>query len=176
MPTSSTFHGFDRRILPYILLSILTGLFFILTLLDMPLPAYKDIRPFFLLIPIYYWTVFVPSVMPMIATFILCLLIDLLSGAPIGVSIITICSAQWILRETRQLITGQNFSIVWTGFAVFVVAIETLRWAFYSLSSWHLHPIIPPAFSAALLFSLYPLCTLAFIPIHRIVIRKPSVY
>ena len=176
MSPTTPFFGFERRILPYGLLTLLTGFFFLLTFIDIPIPYYTEITPLFLLIPVYYWTVYVPSLMPSIIIFILCLLIDLLSPMPIGVSIIAVCTTQWILREVRQLITGQSFYIVWIGFIIFVFIVEAIHWGLYSLSSWYLYPVIPILYSSTILILLYPLCTLVFIPIHRIVIRKPSSY
>ena len=85
----------------------------------------------FLLMGIYYWSVYRPTLVPLWLVFVLGLLLDLLSGSPVGLNTAVFVATRWLVTDQRLFLMGQSFMIVWLGF-VFVCGIAvSSQWIIY---------------------------------------------
>lgn len=85
----------------------------------------------FLLMGIYYWSAYRPTLVPLWLVFIFGLLLDLLSGAPVGLNTCVLVAARWLVTDQRLFLTGQPFMIVWLGFILVCAAASAAQWLIY---------------------------------------------
>lgn len=137
----------------YLLLFILL----ILNLVDIPLMKEDTGRSAFLLIGIYFWTIYRPSLLPYPLVFCAGLILDFLSGGLVGLYALCFMVLVMIVRSQRRFLLGQSWPVVWAGFCVAVVVVTGFQFVAYSLSNWEFPPLIPQFFNLISSFCLYPL-------------------
>src|SRR5688572_30014044 len=133
--------GWGARVL---MAQMLTLLLFTLNLVSFSLPYAGEMRPFFLLMAIYYWAIYRPTLLPPVAAFTLGLLLDVLSDFPLGLNAILLLAVQLIVRRNRLFLMGQPYGMVWMGFGLTCITVAGAQWAFFALMSQGL-PGIEPA-------------------------------
>lgn len=164
---TETFPGieiFNRYILPGLVIAFL----FVMSVVPMHIPYYGPVRPYFMLMGVFFFAVYRPTLMPPSLAFFLGLLIDLLSFTPLGMTSLVLVAVQWIAREQRKFILSQSFLLIWTGFALLVLASCALQWGMFSLIQ--MKPVAPGpvAVSAVLSVFLFPPVALLMFFVHRI--------
>lgn len=124
--------------------------------------------PALTLMLVYFWTIFQPHLLPPPAVFVIGLLQDTLSGAPIGLGTLILLGVQQFVARERRVFTARTFGIAWFGFAVVALLATVAGWLLASLHSGRL--IEPQAFTMQMLFSvaLYPLASWIFGQIVRL--------
>lgn len=142
-------------------------LFLLLNVVSFSMPHAGDFKPFFLLMAVYYWAIYRPTVMPTFYTFSLGIVMDLQTGLPLGLSALTLVALQMIVRHSRLFLMGQPYITVWIGFAVLAIANAVFIWLVVSVFStmMSLKPSMIAAFFSILLF---PVATLLLQGVHRI--------
>ncbi len=142
-------------------------LFLLLNVVSFSMPHAGDFKPFFLLMAVYYWAIYRPTVMPSYYTFFLGIIMDLQTGLPLGLSALTLVGLQMIVRRSRLFLMGQPYITVWIGFAVLAMANAVFVWLVVSIFStmMSLKPSMIAAFFSILLF---PLASLALQGVHRL--------
>ena len=143
-----------RSIVPY---SILAGLF-VLNIVSVPYPLSVFFKAPLLLIALYYWCVFRPTLLPAWLVFIGALAFDLLSGSLlIGSSAALMLAGRFVLLDQRRFLTGQGFIMIWIGFGAFTTAYHLLQWALYSTFKFQWFP--PEGFLQSLIMGvvLFPI-------------------
>ena len=146
-------------------------LFMLLPIVSFSLPHAGDFKPFFLLMAVYYWAVYRPTVMPVAYTFVLALIMDLLADLPMGLNALIMIGLQILIQRSRVFLMGQSYVTVWLGFAIVAVCYAFALWLAASLFSLHFYPPMPLAPSMiAALFSilLFPLASLLLHSIHKV--------
>jgi len=131
-----------------------------------------EVRPFFLLAAVYYWTIVRPSMLPVIVVFAAGLLLDLFSTQPLGLQALLLITAQWLVRSQRKFLAGQSFRGQWAGFSVVVLGAGFLQWMLFSLFTFTLPPPQHIAMSAVLTALIFPLLTLPFSVVARVFARE----
>lgn len=126
------------------------------------------LRPDFFLMALYYWTVFRPSFLPPYLVFILGILIDVLTGFPIGVHAFIFVLLQWIITSRRLFLTGQTFPIFWLGFTLTSFAAAYFKWAILTFTYKHMLPIGDILISATVGAFLFPLIAVLLINLHKL--------
>lgn len=140
----------------------------ILNLVDMPLLGADAGRLAFLLIGIYFWTVFRPSLLPYPLVFCAGLLLDFLSGGLVGMYALCFMVLVIIVRGQRRFLLGQSWPVIWAGFCVAVMVVTLFQVLAYSLSSWGFPPLIPLGFNLITSFCLYPLLLPVMMLLNRL--------
>lgn len=155
---------FNRYILPGMVMALL----FVLSVVPMHIPYYGSVRPYFMLMGVFFFAVYRPALMPPSLAFILGLLIDLLSLTPLGMTSLVLVAAQWIAREQRKFILSQSFLLIWCGFALLVAASCAVQWGMISLLQ--LKPVAPGpvVVSAILTVFIFPPVALLMFFVHRV--------
>lgn len=145
--------------------------FLLLNVVSFSLPHAGDFKPFFLLMAVYYWAIYRPTVMPVAYTFILGLVMDLLSELPVGASALILIALQVTVRRSRLFLMGQPYVMVWFGFFLTAVANAFCLWVIMSLSTLSfvsLTALFQTLVAALLSTLLFPLATIALRGVHRI--------
>ena len=145
------------------------------SVINYSIPLTGEVRPHFLLAAVFYWAVYRPTLLPPWYVFVLGLLMDTLSGLPLGLNALILVAVHWVVRMQRLYLMGQSFLGLWIGFALTCFLSASAQWSLYALISRTLVPVGPSLASAGLTILLFPLISLLLILVHRIlpVASKP---
>ena len=153
-------------------LCIAHGFTFILLILNLnsySLPFSAEVRPYFILMAMYFWTIYRPNILPPLLLFLTGLTIDLLSGINfLGLHAAILLSIQWMIRNQRLYLMGQPFTMIWLGFALTAIAYGFSQWGTLSILSFKAHSMLPLGFSIALSILIFPLLAGLLNLIHRL--------
>lgn len=118
-----------RLSVPYSFMAIL----FVLSIVSVPYPLAAFFKAPLLLIAIYYWGVFRPTLLPPLLVFVAGLLYDVLTGMPyLGLSAILFLLCRMAIVDQRRFLVGQGFAMLWFGFCIVDVAYHLLQWGIFS--------------------------------------------
>lgn len=102
--------------------------FFLLGLASLPHPFSGLVKIPLMLIAIYYWSIYRPTLIPIVLVFTAGLLTDLLLAGPLGFSALIYVVLQWLVVDQRSFLLGQSFLVVWFIFTMINAAIVALKW------------------------------------------------
>lgn len=165
------FYNFFNWAMRLLLAQAIIFLFLILNVVSLSLPHAGDLKPFFLLIAIYYWGIYRPTVMPIVYTFILSLVLDLLGNLHLGTMGLILVSLQILVRRSRVFLVGQSYTMVWLGFAILSFIYAVALWFILSISNFLIFPmesLIEALIAACLTIVVYPIASLLLQSVHRI--------
>lgn len=131
------------------------------------IPYYGPIAPVLVLMPVYYWTVHRPDLMPFWLVFLAGVLHGVLTGAPLGLHAAVLLLCQALVMAQRRFLAGKSFFVLWWGFLVTAVVATTLEWLFFGLFLTAPMPPEPVAFRALLTTALFPLFAWIFGQVTR---------
>lgn len=150
-------------------------LLFFLSVTQMPMPMIGTMKPLFLLMAIYYWTIYRPSIIPSFLLFFLGLGIDFLAGTPLGLQSFVYLVIALLVRGQRRFFFSQSFVMVWSGFALTSLLASLMVWVLYSIGNMNVPPVLPVLGQAFISALLYPLVSLLLIASHRFLLSsRPS--
>lgn len=104
----------------------------------------------------YFWTVHAPDRLPAPSLFVLGLLLDALSGTPLGFGALTLLLVRALVLGGRRFLLGQPFVLVWLAFALVLLPVSLARWLLATTFWQHVFPMTPSLAEAALTFAVYP--------------------
>jgi len=122
---ASRHDGFAAGLLPIFTMVLLA----LVTVMPVKIPGYAAVTPLFVLMGAYHWTVYRPDLLPPVALFVLGCVVDLLAGAPLGVSSLVLLVVRTAVMRQRKFFVGRLFPFVWAGFALAAGAAAALQWA-----------------------------------------------
>lgn len=146
-------------------------LFLLLNVVSFSMPHAGDFKPFFLLMAVYYWAIYRPTVMPVAYTFVLGLVLDFLTELPPGLSALVLLALQTIVRRSRLYLMGQPYVMVWLGFAILSLTYTFSIYLLMSLKNVHFVPassLVQMLIAALLSVLLFPLASLLLQAVHRV--------
>lgn len=146
-------------------------LFLFLNVVSFSMPHAGDFKPFFLLMAVYYWAIYRPTVMPVAYTFVLGLVLDFLTQMPPGLCALVLLAAQTIVRRSRLFMMGQPYVMVWLGFGILSIIYTFSIYLLMSLKNFQFVPVasLTQMLIAALLsVLLFPLASLVLQGVHRV--------
>ena len=148
-----------RSLTPFVLTMILV----MIILVPLPIPGYARVVPLLPLIGIYHWTIFRPDLMPAYAVFVIGVLLDALTGMPIGVNALTFLVVYGVVLSQRRFFVGKSFVILWLGFALVAAGQALMSWVL--VSAYNVMLISPHALSFQYLLTLgcFPLFAWIFL-------------
>ncbi|MDB5490874.1 MAG: mreD [Micavibrio sp.] len=176
MAINLSFKGLEnalRLMVPVIFLAFL----FMLSVVALPIPQIGHIKPAYILMTIYYWSIFRPTLVPPWICFFVGLLLDLLSNLTPGVNAVIFTLVQWVVRDQRQFLMGQPYIVLWFVFAFVTACAHMMQWGMYGLAAglqWA--PLLPVGISMAATFLLFPVISLVLILIHRVLPETQRAY
>lgn len=135
------------------------------------LPGLARVAPLLPLTAIYHWTIHRPDLLPAHAVFCFGLLVDLLSGGPVGVNTLVFLSVYGVIYSQRRFFIGKTFHITWLGFTLVAAAAALQAWVLVCL--YHLTLIRPDAllFQYFVTVALYPIPAWLFLRWQQVFLR-----
>lgn len=100
----------------------------LLSIVPLRIPLLNLVFPAVALVSVYYWTLYRPDLMPPVAAFLVGLMDDVLSGAPLGVNALVFVLVHAAVSTQRGFFLGKSFAIVWLGFALLAGTAFALSW------------------------------------------------
>ena len=121
------------------------------------IPGYAAVAPVLPFAAIYFWSVYRPGLMPVLAVFSVGLLFDLLSGGPPGLFAVVFMTVRLVTVSQRRFFIGKPFLMVWWGFMMITAGAALFAWLLASITLGR--PLISwaPVFQFFLGVGLYPL-------------------
>lgn len=116
---------------------------------------------------VFFWTLFRPASMPPWIVFLLGVLLDLLSFAPLGIGVLILLAVHGIALRSRRFLVRLGFMPVWLFFALLAGGAALTQWMLVSALSLNLMPVLPAWFLAAVTVGLYPLLAIPLTLAHR---------
>lgn len=136
---------------------VLTVVLFTLSLISFYLPFAGQIKPYLLLMPVYFWSIYRPVMMPPVLIVVIGVAFDLISGQPyLGVTAFIMLVVQWIIRDQRLFLMAQPFVMIWLGFAFTCLCAALAEWAIFCLLSFKVVTILPVFAEAGLSILTFP--------------------
>lgn len=123
---------------------------------------------------VVFWSVFRPGAMSPPVVFVLGLLLDLLSLAPLGSGVLTLLVAHGLAVTWRRLLARLSFLFVWLAFGGFALGVAALGYALTALLSFDLPPVQPVLHQAALAAGLYPAFAWVLGRLHAMMLRAEA--
>lgn len=120
---------------------------------------------------VVFWSVFRPGAMSPPVVFLLGLLLDLLSLAPLGSGVLTLLVVHGMALAWRRFLTRQSFFFVWVAFVGFAAGAAVLGYALTAMLSLDLPPLQPALHQAVLAILLYPLFAWLLGRLHTMMLR-----
>jgi rod shape-determining protein MreD len=119
------------RFLPTITILVLA----LLSVLPLRFPNYAAVAPLLALAGLYYWTIYRPDLVPPAAIFLCGVVLDLLSGAPLGVSALIFLLTRIVVMPQRRFFVDRLFPFVWVGFTLLAAGVIGFLWVLGSVLS-----------------------------------------
>lgn len=124
-----------------------------------------------LLPQVVYWSVTRPGAMSPPVVFLLGLLLDLLTLAPLGSGVLTLLLVHGAAVALRWRLARQGFALNWLAFAGFALGAALLCWLLTALLLFALPPFGPALHQAALAIGLHPPLAFLLGRLHAMMLR-----
>ncbi|MBR0651381.1 rod shape-determining protein MreD [Roseomonas terrae] len=130
--------------------------------INLPSPVFAVTLPC-----VAFWSVFRPAAMMPPVVFLLGLLLDLLTYAPLGAGVLVLLALHAVAVRLRFALVRQSFLAVWLGFCVAALVSVVFYWGLQSLLALRLSPIAPALYAALLACGLYPILAYLLTRVHE---------
>lgn len=120
---------------------------------------------------VVFWSLVRPGAMSPPAVFLLGLLLDLLTLAPLGTGVVTLLVAHGLAVAWRRFLLRQGFLLIWVAFCGFAAGAAALGYALTALLAFTLPPVTPALHQAALTAGLYPPFAFLLGRLHQVMLR-----
>lgn len=157
-----------RRLTPF----LITAGLVLIGVLPVHIPAYGPVAPLLPLMAIYHWSLYRPELMPASAVFLLGLMVDALTGTPIGVIAGVFVVIRGVVESQQRFFIGKSFAIVWFGFALVLAGALAVSWLL--VSAFHVTIIAPGAlaFQFALTLGGFPVLSWLLLRWQQAVLKQ----
>lgn len=152
-----------RLAMPYLILALLTTI----SLAALPIPGAGLAKPYLVLMVVYYWSVNRPTLVPPVLCFGLGLLIDVLSGLPLGLNALVLVAVRWLVSDQRRFLMGQPYVTIWAIFALIALLSAGVQYLLIALVDMAWPPLMPVMTSVLISLFLFPFVSLLLIFSHR---------
>jgi rod shape-determining protein MreD len=156
--------GVIRFCVPYAAMFFL----FTLNLVSFSAPLSTKIEIPFILMCVYYWSVYRPTMLPPFLVFGAGLYFDMLSGMPLGLNAFIFLLVRHFVKEQRILLTSQTFVVIWLGFMLVSSICIIVQWLLYGLINMQLTPYIPMLLMIISGILMFPAVTLILNLSHKV--------
>lgn len=124
--------------------------------LPLRVPYLPHIAPALSLIAVFHWAIFRPETMPAWLIFLLGLLHDLLSGAPLGFMVLVFVLMQGVCMSQRRWFLTTSFAIGWLLFGLIAAGTALVGWLVAQLYLLAFIDPLPIALRALITIAVYP--------------------
>jgi rod shape-determining protein MreD len=137
--------------------------------INLPSPVFAVALPC-----VAFWSVFRPAAMVPPIVFLLGLLMDLLTYAPLGSGVLVLLALHAVAVRFRFVLVRQSFLAVWLAFCLAALAGVVFYWGLQSVLALRLTPIAPALHAALLACGLYPALAYALTRIHEAMLHAEA--
>ncbi len=152
----------------------LIAVFLMLDMISFNVPYFNEIRPSFIVMALFYWSIYRPSMVPPWLAFLWGLLIDIVSGLPLGLNALLYVILARIIQNQRKIFMGQIFLSIYIGYVLVSAGVATLEWALFCLVGFEIVSFKPVMGSILLGFAFFPLAFLLMNVTHKILPHDAS--
>ncbi len=154
-----------RFLVPQVLLFVLL----LLNMASLPLPHAAAIKTHFVLMAVYYWSIYRPGLVPPVLCFIAGIVMDVLGGFALGLNAFILIVVQWLVRDQRRFLMGQPYIVIWAVFGLVAFCATMAQWGLSGLSSDMRWPEPLPIVAGTMVsLFLFPVVTVLLMLTHRI--------
>lgn len=129
----------------------------VLGLIPWHIPGLTNVTPAYMLIALFFWTLYQPQRLPYWSTFLFGIAQDLLLGLPPGQGAVALLLVQGLIVTQRRFLLSKPFLVVWWGFGVIAPMAGIISWGVASIAREAFIPIVPVIVQTAMTVLLYPL-------------------
>lgn len=140
----------------------------LLQMMHIPLPGYGLVQPYFVLIGVYYWAIYRPTLISPVFLFFIGIMLDIILGLPLGFFTVSCLVLQRVTHDQRTYLTGQPFLVVWLVFTLAIALTCLLHWGLISIQYKHFVGISGYILNGAITIFLYPLFAIFLHMGHKI--------
>lgn len=142
-------------------------LLLMLNMASLPVPYANGVKNQLVLMAVYYWAIYRPTLVPPLFCFLLGLTMDVLSGFPLGLNACVLVVIQWLVRDQRKFLIAQPYIVIWAVFGLVAFGAALMQWGLIGLR--HLDWVDPLPILAGTMISLFlfPVITLLLAATHR---------
>ena len=151
--------------------SMLTLILVIIGVVPLRILEFSTVMPLLPLMAVYHWAVFRPRLLPAYAVFLIGILQDILTGAPVGVNALVFLLVYGAVLSQKRFFTGKSFLILWLGFSLIAAAASALNWLAVSLLSATIVEIRTAVFQYLLTVGFFPAVAWVFMRWQRAFLR-----
>lgn len=119
--------------------------------------------------PIYYWTIFRPSLFPAWLAFLLGFAIDLVNGGLLGLNAFLLVFASLVITKQQRYLLSQPFPTQWAGFLFVSFAAEGIRWLVICAANMTMFSPASALTSALCSAAIYPLTSLVMLGTYQLI-------
>jgi rod shape-determining protein MreD len=138
------------------------------------LPAFAEVTPAFVVMAVFYWTIYRPDRLPYAATFCVGVLQDLLTGTPLGMTALILLAVQGVVGSQRTFFHGKPFLVVWWGFSLVMPVVGLVSWIIGSAYFDAIVPPLPIVVQVVLTVILFPVFAALFSQVRALVAPQTS--
>jgi len=134
-PVNNVSHTLAQRVLPL----LLTFLLAVLAYMPGMIPVLSTVMPPLPLIPLFYFSIHRPDWFGPVTAFVFGLLVDVLLGAPLGITAGLYAVMQLLLLKQQRFFKGSPFYVLWAGYGFTQLVVTVLQ----SVAWWVLAGVTP---------------------------------
>ena len=123
------------------------------------------------LVPIFFWLVYAPQLMPLTVIFLIGVFKDLLTGAPVGSTSLVLIILSVILVTQADTLKRQVKTTLWGCFAVFTLIYYFINYCVVSVIDLQLPSLRINYISTLVLVTMYPVVVACLLQILKIPVR-----
>ena len=120
---------------------------------------------------VYHWSIYRPELLPAPAVFVLGLVLDALTGGPLGLFALILVIVFGIVSMQRRTFLGKTFLVEWFGFLLVVAGASVASWLITCIYYVALVDARPIALQAMLTLAAYPCIVWVFARVARTALR-----
>jgi rod shape-determining protein MreD len=130
--------------------------------------AVDNVHTIFFLVPLFYWVIHRPAVMPLWFVFIGGLYVDFSVDGLLGLHAFSFLAYYLFLYRVRRIILSQPLLYQYCVFGLGAVGFEILRWCMVSLLTWEIWAFLPSLAAFVINIVAFPVIILVLKALHRI--------
>lgn len=168
--TPSLWHRIDllaRQLTP----SMLTLVLVIFSVVPLRILDFSTVVPLLPLMSVYHWAIFRPRLLPAYAVFLIGILQDILTGAPVGVNALVFLLVYGAVLSQKGFFTGKSFFILWLGFSLIAAGAAALNWLVVSILNVAIVEVQTVVFQYLLTLGFFPAVAWVFLRWQRAFLR-----
>lgn len=136
-------------------------------LIPIQVPRFSPVAPALALTAVFHWSVYRPDLLRPLAVFLIGLLQDLLSGAPVGMNALTYLAVHGVVLTQRRVLLAGTFPLLWFGFGIVALGAGFAQWFLYSLLNLTIARVDAVFTCSVLTLLIYPAAAAVFLLLHR---------